>query len=241
MLYHSEAGEASTLVRTGTPLNHARRSRKLGPMSHDDRGDAPRVGLFGGSFDPVHNGHLEIADAARRQHRLDRVVFVPARHQPHKADPPQASGEQRLAMLRLAVRDRAGFDVSDCELVRSGRSYSIDTVRAFRAELGPATHLFFIIGSDSLGELPAWKGFGELGGLCTFLVASRPGFPFGELTGGLPAEQVTELRRHAIRDTGNPVSATDVRRRAAEGRPLTELVPASVAAYIAENKLYRPV
>ena len=201
-----------------------------------------RVGIFGGSFDPIHNGHLDVADAALKRHRLDRVIFVPARQQPHKRSAPAASGEHRLAMVELAIRDEPLFSASDCELKRPGRSFTIDTIREFRDQFGPRAEIFFIVGSDSVSELPAWKSLRRLAELCTFVVAARPGWPLDELdklSDHLPAERVAAIKDAAIDSTANRVSATEIRALVASGDPIAGLVPEPVAAYITRNKLYR--
>jgi len=202
-----------------------------------------RVAVFGGTFDPIHNGHLTVAEAAAAQHRLDTVIFVPARRPPHKASEPSAPAEHRLAMIRLAVEGRPGFEVSDCELTRPGTSYTVDTMRRFRRRLPPGTRLYFIAGSDSVPELPAWRDLAGLTELCTLVVAARPGRPLEELDAlleHLPEERVAAIKAAAVATTASPVSATEVRRRLAAGRPVAELVPDAVARYIAENKLYKP-
>jgi len=200
-----------------------------------------RVGIFGGSFDPIHNGHLDVARAALEQAALDQVIFVPARRQPHKRSAPGASAEHRLAMVELAIKGEPRFAASDCELSRAGRSFTIDTIREFRDEFGPGTDIFFIVGSDSVRELPAWKSVRRLAELCTFIVAARPGWPLGqldELSGHLSAGQVTAIREAAIHTTASEVSASEIRARIASGDSIVGLVPDSVAAYIARNKLY---
>jgi nicotinate-nucleotide adenylyltransferase len=204
-------------------------------------GGPDRVGVLGGSFDPVHNGHLAVARTARDRHELCRVIFVPARHQPHKPDPPEAPDKARMEMLRLATRDEPAFEVSDCELRRAEKSYTIDTVRELRAQLGTETEIFFIVGSDSVPDLPDWKEARTLLDLCTFVVAARPHWPLvalDDLTDRLGRKRVARLRANAIRETHSPVSATAVRERVAAGRSIRGLVPEAVARYIAENKLY---
>ncbi len=209
---------------------------------NDMQEKAPRrVAIFGGSFDPVHNGHLEIAAAALRQHQLERVVFVPARHQPHRTGAPRAPGAHRLAMLRLATMDRPEYEVSDCELKRPGKSFSVDTVRMMRSQLGPGVELYFLIGADSLHGLAKWKHIATLAKLCRFIVAARPGFPLDALDALrdiLPEDCVAAMWAGAVRTTANITSSTEIRRRVAAEQPLHGLVPPAVAAYIAQNKLY---
>ena len=205
--------------------------------------DTPaRVGLFGGTFDPIHTGHLEIARAARDGHDLDRVILIPARQQPIKASGPVASGEHRLAMIEAAIREEPGFTASDCELRRPGKSFTIDTVRAFRDDLGPTVRLFFILGSDSLPELRYWRQLERLVTLCTLVVAARPGWPLDELdklAGVLSDEDVATLKAAMVRTTASGASSTEVRNRLAGFEAIDGLVPGPVAQYIAENKLYR--
>jgi len=201
-----------------------------------------RVGILGGTFDPIHLGHLEIANAAREQHRLDRVIFVAARRQPMKPSDPVAAGEQRLAMVELAIAGRPGFSASDCELKRPGTSFTIDTVREHRAKLGSSAELFFILGSDSVRDLPNWRDLDELAGLCTLVVAARPGWPLDALDvleARLTPEQAGAIKAAVVRCTANTASASEVRRRVAQGEPIAGLVSPAVAGYIAQNKLYR--
>jgi len=207
----------------------------------ETRSDQQHVGVFGGSFDPVHNGHLAVAEAVVEQHRLDRLIFVPAYLQPHKTAPPMASGRQRLAMLELALAGRDAFSVSDCELQREGKSFTVDTISHFRRQLGPAAKLFFILGSDSVGDLPKWKDLPRLAATCQLVVAARPGAPLDgldALAAHLPGEQVEAIQRAAVRTTASPASSTEIRRRLAAGQPIARLVPPAVALYVARNKLY---
>jgi len=209
-------------------------------MSNNKKSDE-QVGVFGGSFDPVHNGHLEVAAAVLRRRGLDRVVFVPALRQPIKSERPVASGEHRLAMIRLAVQDAPAFDASDIELKRPGKSFTIDTIRELRRTLGPRPDLFFIIGSDSVAELPRWKNVEELATLCSIIVAARPGWPLDALDAlavRLPPDRVETIKNLAVRTTHNDVSSTEIRKLLAAGRSVEGLVPRCVADYIARNKLY---
>ncbi len=205
------------------------------------RSSAGRVGIFGGTFDPIHLGHLEIASAAASRHQLDRVIFVPARQQPIKPASPAASGDHRLAMIRLAVGEDPTFEASECELRRQGPSYTVDTIRAFREEFGPEADLFFILGSDSVRELPRWRDLEGLADMCTLAVAARPGWPcdaLDTLTGRLGAERVDAIKAAALQTTACDIASTTVRERLARGGRIDELVPPAVAEYIEQNKLY---
>ncbi len=200
-----------------------------------------RVGIFGGTFDPIHLGHLRVAEAAREQHGLGRIVFVPARRQPMKSSAPVASGRHRIAMIELAIDGERAFSVSDCELDRPGKSFTIDTILEFRAGLGPEVELFFILGSDSVCDLPNWYDIGRVTDLCTLVIAARPGWPVDTLDAleeRLPAERIAGMKAAAVRCTADASSSSEIRRRLAEGTPVDDLVPAAVAAYVAQNKLY---
>ncbi len=200
-----------------------------------------RVAVFGGSFDPIHNGHVEVAEAARMENKLDRVLFVPVYKQPHRRRPPRASGHDRLRMIELAISEHPAFEASDCELRRRQTSYTVDTMAEIRDRLGPEPDLFFIIGSDSIVELPDWKDLSRLAALCRFIVAARPGWPLDRLdalTECLPGDYVAAMKEAAVYTTGNPVSSSEVRRRRARGESIRGLVAEPVREYIFENGLY---
>ena len=210
-------------------------------MTNTGKSGDERIGVFGGSFDPVHDGHLEVAGAVLRRRGLDRVVFVPTLLQPIKSARPVASGEHRLAMIRLAIQDTPAFEVSDTELRRPGKSFTIETIQEFRRKLGPRPELFFIVGSDSVAELPRWKNIEALTGLCSIIVAARPGWPLDALDTlavRLSPDRVETMKNLAVRTTDNAVSSTQVRNRLAAGQSVENLVPSAVADYIARNKLY---
>ena len=211
--------------------------------------------FYGGTFDPVHNGHLAIARAARDE--LDTLVaLTPAADPPHRA-PPGANAAQRTRMLELAIEGEAGLHVDRRELRRAlrqpeRRSYTVDTLRELRDELGPRTPIAWLVGADSLVGLPTWHEWRALFELAHFVVAERPGSP---LDGELPAELADAVAERWTRDAGDlraspagrihrlhqplqPESASDVRRRIAGGTPWQALVPPAVAAYIADERLY---
>lgn len=211
--------------------------------------------LYGGTFDPVHNGHLAIARAARAALQVD-IHLMPAADPPHRPPPGAAAGD-RVAMLKLALADEPGLLPDLRELRRhgvdgAGRSYSIDTLRGLRAERGDDAPIALLVGADSFIGLPTWKSWQELFGLAHFIVASRAGSP---LDGELPRALAGALRGRAVaspeslrlqpaghvlylRQPLHAQSATDIRRRIAAGRPWRHLVPVAVADYIQSNGLY---
>jgi nicotinate-nucleotide adenylyltransferase len=194
-----------------------------------------RVGLLGGTFDPIHLGHLQAAEAARDCARLDEVLLVPAGKPPHKRDT-RASAGDRLEMSRLAAAGRPWLGVWDWEALRPGRSYTVDTLRAFR-QLRPADEPFLILGWDAARDLRTWRNPDEVLRLAGLVVVGRPGLdtPTPEalsLAGIDPAQAIVCEALTA------DVAATTVRRRAATGEPLEDLVPGVVEDYIRERGLY---
>jgi nicotinate-nucleotide adenylyltransferase len=200
-----------------------------------------KVGVFGGSFDPVHNGHLRVAEACRRAVPLDEVLFLPAATQPLKPQGPRALTADRMAMLELAVAGRDGLRVSDLEVARGGVSYTVDTLRQL-AGAGPRDELFLIVGTDALSDLPNWRSPYEICSLATLLVVERPGTPTSErLSLGHPGEGDRFKEARLIRVPLEPldISSSEIRGRIARGEPIDELVPAGIAEYIAERGLYQ--
>ncbi len=188
-----------------------------------------RIGLYGGSFDPVHLGHLLVAQAALEEMALDRIVFLPAARSPFKPDTSAAPGGVRMRMLRMALAGGTRFDVDDLELRRGGVSYTVDTVRELGAR-HPGVELFWLIGADHVPTLPQWREAETLAGLVEFVVIPRPGEPVAEL----PAPyRLRHLRGWPLR-----VSSSEIRQRVAEGRPVRHLLPAGIAAVIADERLY---
>ena len=206
--------------------------------------------FYGGTFDPVHNGHLAIARAARDELAC-KVRLMPAADPPHRA-PPGADAGQRARMLELAIADEPGLLVDRRELERDGRSYTIDTLRGLRDEMGPGAPIALLIGADSFIGLPGWREWEALFDLTHFVVAPRPGSP---LEGQLPPELAT-VAAGRWTDSPNalksrpagclflldqplqPESASEVRHRIATGQPWLGLVPAAVAGFILGHGLY---
>ncbi len=187
-----------------------------------------RLGIFGGSFDPVHNGHLRLAECCCEQADLDAVWLVPAALQPHKPVGPVATDADRLAMLRLAVAGRERLVVSSLEIDRGGVSYTVETLRAIR-EAKPKAELFFLMGADTLRDLPNWREPEEVVRLATPLVVGRPGEAIVETT--IPHARV-EMPPTAI-------SSSELRERFARGERCDESVPQEVADYVQEYGLYQ--
>lgn len=202
---------------------------------------ADRIGILGGSFNPVHLGHLVMAQDALERFGLDRVLFVPANQPPHKPTPGMASAADRLTMLQLATRGDPRFAVCEEELQRGGVSYTVDTLRRLR-ELHPGAGLHFIIGGDTLRELHTWKDIYTVLELCVMVTIARPGFRTEGLDAeGLRLDDPWPARLAANVVTGHlvAVSSTDIRARAARGWSVRYLVPDAVAQYIADGGLYR--
>lgn len=205
--------------------------------------DREKIGLLGGAFDPVHNGHLEMARAARAAAGLDRVVFVPAAVSPYKPGEPSASAADRLAMLRLATAGRPEWSVSEIELDRGGISYTIDTLRALERRAGPGAEYFLVIGMDNFLCLSGWEEIGEVIRKARFIVAGRPGSDPGRLSGDdrYWAERIRAQERLLTVELEIPVSSSEIRRTVREGRDPRPFLPEAVADYIEEHRLYQDI
>ncbi len=187
------------------------------------------IGLFGGSFDPIHTGHLLVGQSAIEELKLDRLYLIPAARSPFKLDLQPAPAELRLAMLRLALAGRTNCEVDDVEIQRGGTSFTIDTVRYFNSRF-PDAKLFYLIGADNVVNLPKWRSADELAQLAEFVVIPRP----GETPTPLPPP----FRGHHLSGFPFGVSASQIRERAKAGQPLEPLVPATVAEFVRNNRLY---
>ena len=214
------------------------------------------VALFGGTFDPIHAGHIAVAQAAQRRFHLDAIHFIPSSRPPHKSQQELAPFVPRYAMAALACAGHPGFLPSLAEAPVTGGAtpqvfYSIDTVRRFRRE-HPDDHLYFILGADQFLELPTWKSYESLLDACDFIIASRPGFRLDALRLVIPPEklgrsaghdgQKIALRKsavHLLTTVSSHVSSTEVRERRARKQTIHGLVPALVEEYIVGQALYR--
>ena len=198
-----------------------------------------RVGILGGTFDPIHLGHLIVAEEARVGRDLQQVVFVPAGQPRLKDEEPSASPEQRLRMVELAVSSNPHFNVARNEVDRSGPTYTVDTLRKLREELGSGVTLCFILGLDALGQFHRWKDPEGIIETCELVIASRPGFQnTGILDEQLARYPTLGAKTSLLNIPRIDISSTDIRQRAAQGGSLRYLVPDAVAAYAREEGLY---
>ena len=198
-----------------------------------------RVGILGGTFDPIHNGHLMMAEAVRDEYEMEKVLFIPAAQPPHKRGHKISSAEDRYMMTVLATCMNPAFEVSDIEMRREGPSYSIDTVRALLRATGGDSEFFFFAGAAVIREIYTWERIEELLAICPFIAASRPGCrPDVERTrnllGDLGVRQI-----HLLNTPELEISSTDIRERVAAGRSIKYIVPSEVEHYIYKKGLYR--
>lgn len=198
------------------------------------------IGMMGGTFDPIHNGHIAMAQETRTRLNLARVVFVPAGQPWMKSERPLTPAVHRLEMVRLAIAPYPYFRLSRIEIDRAGPTYTIDTITELRAELAAGDELYFILGWDSLAQLTQWRDIARLIKLCRLVAIPRPGYSRPDLK-SLEAQIPGLSPRLVLLDKPEiDVSATDIRSRVAQGLPIGHLVPAPVAAYIKRHKLYIP-
>ncbi len=199
-------------------------------------GQLRRVGLMGGTFDPIHHGHLLVAEEARDQFAIDLIIFVPNGRPPHKKDYEITDPEHRYNMCLLATASNPAFIVSREEIDRPGPSYTIDTIRAFRRYLGPGVELFFITGADAVLELPTWRAPDAILNEAQVVAVHRPGFDLRRLAEELGEQRASKIRTLEV--PGVEISSTEIRRRVAEGRSVKYMVPEPVEAYIKKMQLY---
>ena len=209
--------------------------------------------MLGGTFDPIHRGHLQLAEAALRLAALERVYLVTSVRPPHKTRRTEANFLDRHAMVSLAAIDHPRLVPSSLEHGREGKSYSVDTIRQFKQRLGAASEVFFILGIDTFLDIASWKDFERLPRLCRFLVFARPGFDESQLTLRVPDAFLGSIclvgdrnpisldpnyRCYLYREFSNPVSSSEVRKRIRRGQTVAEMLPPAVLEYIGKNRLY---
>jgi nicotinate-nucleotide adenylyltransferase len=229
----------------------------LSPVSgHKSHGHSHRrsVALFGGTFDPIHAGHIAVAEAAQKRFHLDRVYFVPSSRPPHKTKPALTPFLHRYAMVALGCSDHADFQPSTAEApdgLAPHVFYTYDTVRKYRRE-HPDDHLYFIVGADQFLEIPTWKNYEALLDSCDFIIASRPGFRVDALRLVVPPEKLGRMRSedpntiilrkttvHILTTVSSHISSTEIRQRLASRKNIHGLVPPRVEEYILGQALYR--
>lgn len=211
-----------------------------------------KLGILGGTFNPIHFAHLRIAEEVRELLALDRVIFIPAASPPHKPVAGELPFDVRCEMVRLAIADNPAFTISTMEAERPGLSYSIDTIRALRGS-NPDDELYFIIGSDSFLEIGSWHKFADIFASCSIVVVERPGHAIADLSDAVPVAVTGEFCYYPAtgslaHSSGNTVhylgeclldiSSTRIRQLAAQGRSIRYLVPAAVERHIHEQGLY---
>ncbi len=197
-----------------------------------------KIGVLGGTFDPIHNGHIKVAEEVRARLDLAKVLFVPAGQPWLKADSPISPAKHRIEMVRLAIADHSYFELSRVEIDLPGPSYSVATIGELRAQLNAGDELFFILSWDSLPQLPRWKEPSRLIKLCRLVVVPRPGYELPDLK---QLEALIPGLSQSLILLDKPeidISATEIRKRVAQGLSLRRLVPAPVANYIKQHKLY---
>lgn len=200
-----------------------------------------RIGIIGGTFDPIHYGHLVNAEGARAEFGLDKVIFVPTGRPPHKKDYRITDSEDRYLMALLATITNPHFELSRLEIDRTGLSYTVDTIREFRAVYGETADLYFITGADAILEILTWKNVGELITLCHFVAATRPGYSLTGLQNIVSAvrqQEQADFTVHCIEVPALMISSTDIRRRVKNGQPIKYLLPEAVENYIIKEQLY---
>ncbi len=188
-----------------------------------------RIGILGGTFNPIHIGHLTIAQMVHEQLKLDKVIFVPSNLPPHKSSKNVASSKDRFHMITLAIKGNARFKVSDFEIKKAGKSYSIETVSYFRDCFPAGTKFFFIIGNDLLPALPTWRQVNKILKIVTFVSVNRPGFK----------EKKSRIKVKSITVPGLQTSSSYVRQRITSEKTVKYLVPDDVLRYIQQKKLYK--
>ncbi|MFY1672654.1 nicotinate-nucleotide adenylyltransferase [Plantactinospora sp. WMMB334] len=194
--------------------------------------DIRRIGIMGGTFDPIHHGHLVAASEVADRFELDEVVFVPTGQPWQKADEPVSPAEDRYLMTVIATASNPRFQVSRADIDRGGPTYTVDTLRDLHSVYGPKVQLFFITGADALEKILSWKDLDQMFELAHFIGVTRPGFVLSDAH--LPADTVSLVEVPAM-----AISSTDCRARVAAGGPLWYLVPDGVVQYIAKRGLYR--
>ena len=201
-----------------------------------------KIALFGGTFDPIHLGHTTVASDAAEHIGAEKINFIPAKRSPLKNFFPEASDDDRLAMIALAIAGNKCFQPSDYELKKAQPSYTLETVRQFQADYGSDALIYWLVGADSIDELPHWYGIIELIDTCILSVMYRAGCEppnFAKFKAILGSGRVEKLQRNVIQTSLIDISSTEIRNRLASGRDVTDMLHPSVADYIRKHGLYQ--
>jgi nicotinate-nucleotide adenylyltransferase len=200
-----------------------------------------KIILFGGSFNPVHIGHIAVAEFALEHLNANQVIFVPAKRSPFKTYPPQVTDQQRTEMLSLAISNRKGFSIDTCELSRPAPSYTLDTVLYFKEKFPQDTILYWLIGADMVGDLSKWYQIRKIMDNCIISVMNRGGIDrpdFEQFEKDMPAEYASAIRKNMINTPRIDISSTDVRWRIEHSEDVSALLDSRVLNYIKTNRLY---
>jgi len=202
-----------------------------------------KIALFGGTFDPIHLGHTTVAAAAAQHIGAEKVIFIPTKRSPLKDSLPQASDDNRVKMIALAIKDNKNFELSDYELKRPAPSYTLETVRYFLSHYGGGTSLYWLAGADSVRELPYWYGITELIDICNLSVMFRAACDkpdFSDFSSLLGRARIAKLQENVIATPLVDISSTQIRNRLAAGRDVSDMLHPAVNRYIKKQGLYQP-
>lgn len=191
---------------------------------------------MGGTFDPIHNGHIAIAEKVKARFHLDEVVFVPSGNPPHKKERSITDARHRLAMVKTAIKDIEGFSFSTMEIDRKGYSYALDTVNEFYKIYGSDIDLYFITGADAIAEIATWHRADELMRKCSFIAAARPGYHMDEAYRNIAEKFINRI--FLFRETAHGESSSEIRERIRSGKDVSAMLPPDVERYIGEHGLY---
>lgn len=207
-------------------------------MNNDPKAKVNRLGIMGGTFDPIHYGHLVAAEMARAEFKLDKVLFIPTGTPPHKDRKDISEANLRYEMVKLAIQDNPAFDISALEIEREGPSYTVETLRLLRRRW-PEHELYFITGSDALLEIFSWREAEEIFTMIEFIGAARPGFDASDFFLKVQHEHPeTKGKIHYLEVPALAISSTDIRVRVRRGEPIRYLLPESVRLYLEQRRLY---
>ena len=212
-------------------------------MSNGNNSDQhrKRIGILGGTFNPIHTGHLIMAEEVCKNHHLSKIIFIPTYIPPHKYVNDLVDAHHRFQMIKAAISGISKFEVSDLEIIREGKSYTIDTIQEILSHYGEDDEIFLIMGADSLNELELWKNIKRLAQLCHFVIVNRPGFKTeasARLVEIIGSDNILDIERLRIEISPVDISSTNIRKRVNDGVQIKGLVPECVEAYIKEHNLY---